>query len=98
MAHLTAQSARFGLWKVAIYHPTARTREYLYNKDKRTSYHFQCLLVSTLDPTQYVLADSHGRGMNAQTLKNLEKRFKLGLVFHMSKVAFADNTQKQQRT
>ena len=95
LAHLTAQSARFGLWEVAIYHPTARTREYLYNKDKRTSYHFQCLLVSTLDPTQYVLADSHGRGMNAQTLKNLEKRFKPGLMFHMSKVAFADNTQKQ---
>ena len=37
LAHLTAQSARFGLWEVAIYHPTARTREYLYNKDKRTS-------------------------------------------------------------
>ena len=27
LAHLTAQSARFGVWEVTIYHPTARTRQ-----------------------------------------------------------------------
>ena len=95
LTHLTAQSARFGLWEVMIYNPLARTREYIYNKEKRISHHFQCMLVSTTDPTQYVLGDSHGIGMNAQKLQQLESKFKAGLVFEMSKVAFADNTNRQ---
>ena len=95
LSHLTAQSARFGRWEVLIFNPTARTREYLWDGKKRTSYHFQCMLVSTADPTVYVLGDSHGKGMSAATLKNMADKFKPGLVFEMSKVVFADNTKTQ---
>ena len=95
LSHLTAQSARFGRWEVLIFNPTARTREYVWQGTKRTSHHFQCMLVSTADPTLYVLGDSHGKGMTATALKTMENKFKAGLVFEMSKVVFADNTKAQ---
>ena len=95
LSHLTTQSARFGIWEVSIFNPTARARQYMWNQEKRTSYNFQCMLVSTADPTQYVLGDSHGKGMNEARLKQLQDKFKLGLVFHMSKVVFAENTKQQ---
>lgn len=95
LSHLTAQSARFGMWEVVIFNPIDRTRNYLWNKEQRTSYNFQCMLVSTEDPKQYVLADNHGRGMNAKNLQTLKDKFKPGLVFHMSKVVFAENTKQQ---
>ena len=87
LSHLTAQSARFGLWEVMIFNPTPTKRQYLYGKEQRTSFNFQCMLVSTADPSQYVLGDSHGKGMTAQKLTYLENTFKPGLVFSMSKVA-----------
>ena len=77
LSYLTTQSARFGVWEVAIFNPTARTREYIWNQEKRTSYSFQCMLVSTADPTQYVLGDSHGKGMNAVKLNGLKNKFML---------------------
>ena len=95
LSHLTAQSARFGCFEVVICNPTARTREYLWEGKKRTSHHFQCKLVSTADPTVYVLGDSHGKGMSATALKNMAEKFRPGLVFEMSKVVFADNTKTQ---
>ena len=95
LSYLTTQSARFGVWEVAIFNPTARTREYIWNQEKRTSYSFQCMLVSTADPTQYVLGDSHGKGMNAVKLNELKNKFMPGLVFHMTHVVFADNMKKQ---
>ena len=95
LSYLTGQSARFGLWEVTIFNPMGRIRSYLWNKEQRTSYSFQCMLVSTADPKQYVLGDSHGRGMNDKSLKMLKEKFKPGLVFHMSKVVFAENTKQQ---
>ena len=95
LSHLTAQSARIGLWEVMIFNPTARKRSYLYGKETRTSYNFQCMLVSTADPSQYVLGDSHGKGMSAEKLNHLENTFKPGLVFSMSKVVFAENEKQQ---
>ena len=95
LSHLTAQSARFGMWEVLIFNPTARARKYLWNKEERTSYNFQCMLVSTEDPKQYVLADNHGRGVNAKNLQTLKDKFKPGLIFHMSKVVFTENTKQQ---
>ena len=77
LSHLTAQSARFGRWEVLIFNPTALAREYLWDGKKRTSYHFQCMLVSTADPTVYVLGDSHGKGMSAAALKNMADKFRL---------------------
>ena len=95
LSYLTTQSARFGVWEVAIFNPTARAREYMWNQEKRTSYWFQCRLVSTADPTQYVLGDSHGKGMNAIQLNELKNKSMPGLVFHMTHVVFADDTKKQ---
>ena len=95
LSHLTAQSARFGLWEVLIYNPTAQQREYLWEGQKRTSNCFQCILVSTADPTQYILADSHGKGITPTKLKELESKFKPGLVFEMSQVVLAENTKRQ---
>ena len=95
LSHLTAQSARFGRWEVLIFSPTAHTREYLWDGKTRTSYHFQCMLVSTADPTVYVLGDSHGKGMYATVLKHMADKFQPGLVLEMSKVVFAANTKTQ---
>ena len=95
LSHLTAQSARFGLWETIVYNPTANSRQYTYGKEKRTSHHFQCRLVSAADPSQYVLGDSHGKGINAEKLKHLEEKFKPGLVFSMSKVVLAENMKQQ---
>ena len=95
LSHLTAQSARFIVCEVVIFNPTARKRDYMWQSQKRTSFNFQCMLVSTTDPTQYMLGDAHGKGMNEMKLNQLKDKFKPGLVFHMSKVAFADNTNQQ---
>ncbi len=95
LSHLTAQSARFGRWEVAIFQPRGRTREYIWDGKKRISYHFQCMLVSTADPTLYVLGDSHGRGMTQATLQAMTAKFQPGLVFEMSKVVFAANVKTQ---
>ena len=61
LAHLTSQSAAFGLWEVLIFAPDAAEREYIYQGKKRTAYNFRCLLVSTKEPTQYVLGESRGK-------------------------------------
>ena len=61
LAHLTSQSAAFGLWEVLIFAPDAQGREYIYQKKKRTAYNFRCLLVPTQDPTEYVLGESCGK-------------------------------------
>ena len=83
LAHLTKNSARFLVCEVLVYHPTARSRKYMYQSQERTAHHFQCLLVSTNDPCQYMLGDAHGTGMTQMKLKQLTDRFKQGLVFHM---------------
>ena len=67
----------------------------MYNSQKRTSYNFQCFLVSTADPSQYMLGDARGKGMNETKLKQLKEKFKPGLVFHMSKIEFANNVNQQ---
>ena len=40
LSHLTAQSARFGLWEVMVYNPTATARPCIWEKEKRVSYSF----------------------------------------------------------
>ena len=65
VSHLTAQSARVGLWEVMIWNPKDTTHEYLWEGKQKTSHGFQCTLISTNDPKEYVLADSHGKGMTA---------------------------------
>lgn len=95
LSHLTAQSARIGLWEMMIYNPTATSRTYLWEGKQRTSHAFQCMLLSTADPTQYILANSHGKGITEQKTKELAAKFKHGLVFTMRKVVLADNTKRQ---
>ena len=69
------------MWEVAIFKPEAQSREYLWNKEKRTTHQFQCILVSTDDPTQYLLGNSHGWGVNEAKIKGLADKFSQGLVF-----------------
>ena len=95
LAHLTSQSAAFGLWEVLIFAPDAQEREYIFHKQKRTAYNFRCLLVSTQDPTEYVLGESRGKGMNPQVLKDMSQRFKQGLVFRMTKPSFVSDVKQQ---
>ena len=95
LAHLTSQSAAFGLWEVLIFAPDTAEREYIYQGKKRTAYNFRCLLVSTKEPTQSVLGESRGPGMNPQVLKDMVGRFKQGLVFHMTKPSFVSNVKHQ---
>ncbi len=56
------------------------------------------MLVSTADPTLYVLGDSHGTGMTEATLNRLAGRFNIGLVFQTSKLVFAQNTKTQSNS
>ena len=95
LAHLSAQSAAIGLWEVLIFAPETTEREYTYQGSKRTSYIFRCLLVSTKDPTQYVLGESRGKGMTPQVLREMVERFKQGLVFQMTKPSFVSNVKQQ---
>ena len=95
LSHLTAQSARVGLWEVMIWNPKDTTHEYLWEGKQRTSHGFQCTLISTKDPKEYVLADSHAKGMTAQITKALLAKFKPGLVFSMSKVVLAEYSKRQ---
>ena len=85
LAHLTSQSAAFGLWEVLIFAPEAQEREYMYEGKKRTAYNFRCLLVSTKDSTEYVLGESRGKGMNPAVLKRMSQKFQQRLVFRMTK-------------
>ena len=64
LAHLTSQSAAFGLWEVLIFALEAQEREYIYQKQKKTAYNFRCLLVSTQDPTEYSPIRLRLRGSN----------------------------------
>ena len=95
LAHLTSQSAAFGLWEVLIFAPDGQEREYMFQKQKRTAYNFRCLLVSTQDPTEYALGESRGKGMDRQVLKDMSQRFKQGLVFRMTKPSFVSNVKQQ---
>ena len=95
LAHLTSQSAAFGLWEVLIFAPDAQERDYIFEGKKRTAYNFRCLLVCTKDPTEYMLGESRGKGMNPQVLKNMSQKFKPGLVFRMSKPSFVSNVKQQ---
>ena len=94
-AHLTKNSARLIQCQVVVYHPTARSRKYMYQSQERVSHHFQCFLVSTSDLSEYMLGDAHGKGMTEAKLTQLKERFKPGLVFHMSKIHFANNVPRQ---
>ena len=42
-----------------------------------------------------MLGDAHGKGMTETKLTQLKERFKPGLVFHMSKIEFASNVNRQ---
>ena len=95
LSHLNEQSARVGLWEVMIYNPKENSHTYLWDGKERKSHGFQCTLVSTQDPRQYILADSHGKGVTESIAKALLTKFKPGLVFSMSKVVLATNTKRQ---
>ena len=95
LSHLNEQSARVGLWEVMIYNPKESSHTYLWEGKERKSHGFQCTLVSTQDPRQYILADSHGKGMTESITKALAAKFQSGLVFSMSKVVLTTNTKRQ---
>ena len=95
LSHLNQASAPIGLWEVAVCNPKATSREYLWEGRQRKTYQFQCHLVSTKDPTLYVLADSHGKGIGQAAVSKLAEKFKHGLVFTMSKVVLAENVKRQ---
>ena len=65
LSHLNAQSARVGYWEVMIWDPKDTSHTYLWSGKEKQSHGFQCTLVSTEDPKQYIFADSHGKGMTA---------------------------------
>ena len=45
-----------------------------------------------------MLGDAHGKGMNETKLKQLKDKFKPGLMFHMSKIEFASNVNRQNNS
>ena len=71
-----------------VVHKTRRRR-----REPLTS--FVVFLVSTQDPTQYVLGESRGKCKSAQVLKNMAERSKQGLVFRMTKPSFVSNVKQQ---
>ena len=91
LSHMNAQSARVGLWEVMIWKPKDTAHSYLCEGNEKTSHGFQCTLISTQDPSQYILADSHGQGMTEQKTKALLEKIKPGFVFTMSSVALVAN-------
>ena len=95
LSHLNAQSARVGLWEVMIHNPKENSHTYLWDGQERKTHGFQCTLVSTQDPRQYILADSHGKGMTESITKALAAKFQPGLVFSMSKVVLITTTKRQ---
>ena len=95
LSHLNAQSARVGSWEVKVWEPKDISRDYLWQGQQRRTHGFQCTLVSTKDPKEYILATSHGKGVTAQMTKAFVDRFKHGLVFAMSKVVLAENSKRQ---
>ena len=42
-----------------------------------------------------MLGDAHGKGLTETKLKQMKERFRPGLVFHMSKIEFASNVNRQ---
>ena len=71
LSHLNAQSARVGLWEVMIWKPKDIMHSYFWEGKKKMSHGFQWALIATQDPSQYILADSHGQGMTEQKTKAL---------------------------
>ena len=98
LSHLNAQSARVGLWEVMIHNPKETSHTYLWDGQERKTHGFQCTLVSTQDPRQYILADSHGKGMTESITKALAAKFQPGLVFSMSKVVLYTKVAQKSAT
>ena len=98
LSHLNAQSARVGLWEVMIHNPKENSHTYLWDGQERKTHGFQCTLVSTQDPRQYILADSHGKGMTESITKALAAKFQPGLVFSMSKVVMYTKVAQKSAT
>ena len=74
LSHLTAQSARVGVWKVMVWKPVDISRTYPWEGNLRKSQGIKCILISIDDPKQYILADSHGKGMTEQNTQALLKK------------------------
>ena len=98
LSQLNAESARVGLWEVMIYNPKENSHTYLWDGQERKTHGFQCTLVSTQDPRQYILADSHGKGMTESITKALAAKFQPGLVFSMSKVVLYTKVAQKSAT
>ena len=98
LTHLSKRSANIGIWEIVVCAPKAESRKYIWDGKERTSHSFTCRLVSTEDPTHYVQADSHGKGVSKTIVDGLKEKYKDGLVFQMSKVAFADNVQNKDNS
>ena len=97
LAELNQRSAALGQWDVGIFRPG--THEWKYTtkstKQPKTGKDFRCILVSVLDPSQYINAYVQMRSDNTTPLQEAEGKFKAGLKFRISKVAL-DNLAKQE--
>ena len=97
LAELNQRSAALGQWDVGIFRPGIHEWKYTTKstKEPKTGKGFRCILVSVLDPSQYVNAHVQMRSDNTKPLQEAETKFTAGLKFRLSKVAL-DNWTKQE--
>ena len=83
LGELNTRSAKLGCWDVGIFQP--RIEEWSW-KDKNTQEikegaAFRCLLVSRLNPSEYLVAQQSMRNGNKNPLEAAVKRFKANTAF-----------------
>ena len=89
LAELNQRSAALGQWDVGIFRPVIHEWKYTTKSTSQPKIGkaFRCILVSDLDPSQYVHAHLQMRSENTRPLHDAETKFKPNLKFRISKVA-----------
>ena len=97
LAELNQRSAALGQWDVGIFRPAIYEWKYTTKSTQQPKIGkaFRCILVSVLDPSQYVSAHVQMRSNNETPLQEAKAKFIAGLKFRISKVAL-DNSTKQE--
>ena len=93
LSELNERSARLGLWHVGIFQP--QIDEWTW-QDKNTGQQkrgaaFRCLLVSMLNPSEYVVAQQSMRNGNRAALDATLHRYRPNTAFRMTNVQFQGN-------
>ena len=96
LKELNQRSAGLATFEITIFHARIEDYEYAEKKTKKSKKGaaFRCILVSSQNPEQYLVAEMAMRGENRTPLEKALEKFKDGLRFRMSQTRLKTGLQQ----